>query len=82
MSPLRMKVKILEAVAKAGGQNRLARKWGISNAYMSEVIRGTRAPGPAILGPMGLKRIKTVKVAYVAGKQPTSNRWPQRRYLP
>ena len=72
---------IRKNILACGSQNALARKWGISNAYMSEVMCQTRAPGPSILRHLGLIRQKKVVVTYEPGVQPMSGRWP-RKYLP
>lgn len=44
-------------VERAGSQRALAREWGISVAYLSDVLRGNRHPGPSICGPLGLKPV-------------------------
>ena len=33
----------------------VARELGVSAAYVSEILRGTREPGPAVLGPLGIE---------------------------
>ena len=43
-----------EAVKEDGAAVGLARKWGISTAYLSDVRRRRRAPGRAILKHLGL----------------------------
>jgi transcriptional regulator with XRE-family HTH domain len=42
---------------KYGSQSSLARKLGISKSYMSDLLLGTRQPGPLVLHQLGLKRI-------------------------
>lgn len=44
-----------------GTQAEIARLWGISPAYLGDVLHGLREPGPSILKPLGLER----KVSYV-----------------
>lgn len=89
MTPPEMIAAVRRAAEAAGGQNALARKWGVPNAYISDVLRGQRAPGAAILRPLGLKRVKVVTITYEPGEQPYSSRWHKvkierrkRRYLP
>ena len=43
-----------------GGLRKAARAWGVSPAYLSDVLNGRRAPGPAILKPLGYKKVVTV----------------------
>ncbi len=43
-------------VARAGSMRELSRQWNVSCAYISDFLGGRRAPGPAILTPMGLER--------------------------
>jgi hypothetical protein len=50
-------------VERAGSMRSLAKEWGISVSYVSDCLNGRRAPGPAVLGPMGYRR--AVKVFYV-----------------
>lgn len=47
-------------IAKAGSLRKLAAEWGVSIAYLSDCTTHRRAPGPAILTPMGLERRVTV----------------------
>ena len=50
----RMLVAVIGAV---GTQSAFADRHGISAAYVSEVVRGTRDPGPAVLDALGLERV-------------------------
>lgn len=40
----------------AGSQGKLAEQLGVSPQYLSEVMRGKKEPGPAILAPLMLSR--------------------------
>lgn len=39
----------------AGGMRALAREWRVSHAYISDVLRGGKDPGAALLLPLGLE---------------------------
>ena len=43
-------------VVKVGGQKTLATKMGVSQAYLSDILRGRRDPGPRVLAFLGLRR--------------------------
>ena len=60
---VRAMVKAL--VVKAGSMRAMAIEWGLSPAYISDVLAGKRGPGPSILGPLGL--VQVVTVGYVKG---------------
>lgn len=45
------------AIAETGTQKAFAEAHGMSGAYLSEVVRGTRDPGPAVLEALGLERV-------------------------
>lgn len=49
---------------QAGSLRALARSWGVSAAYLSDVLAGNRTPGPSILKRLGLSRV--VRVEYRA----------------
>jgi len=51
-------------IDEAGSLRKLAEAWGISAAYLSDVMLERRLPGPAILGKMGLRVRKTVSRVY------------------
>lgn len=51
--------ELVSACQRCGGQSAFAKKWGISPAYVSDVINGRREPGPGILIPLGLQRSMT-----------------------
>ncbi len=40
-------------IAKDGSQAATARGFGCSGAYLSDVLKGKRDPGPKILAPLG-----------------------------
>lgn len=42
------------------------RQWGVSAAYLSDILSGRRTPGPTILKILGLKRHRYVKIEYTA----------------
>lgn len=45
-------------VSDSGDQKRAATMLGVSATYLSEVLRGTKVPGPKILKALGLRRIE------------------------
>lgn len=47
-------------VEQAGSMRALAREFGIQPSYLSDLLQGRRAPGPKVLGPLGLRRVKLV----------------------
>lgn len=51
---------IKKEVSRAGSMRALCREWNVTPSYMSDLINGRRAPGPTILGPLKLVRVKTV----------------------
>lgn len=46
-----------KAIEDAGSQNALARKIGLPQAYLSQVLGGTRPPSDNLLTALGLKRV-------------------------
>ena len=42
-----------------GSQTAAAKQWGISQAYLSDVLRGNRKPGQSILEQLGFERIES-----------------------
>lgn len=54
---------------EAGGVRKLARKWRLSAAYVSDVILGRRLAGPSILKHLKLRRVTTVTRHYVSSGQ-------------
>ena len=51
-------------IEEAGSLRKLAERWGISPAYLSDVMRKRRNPGPAILKHLGLVSVRKVIVRY------------------
>lgn len=49
------------AIADAGSMRQLATKWGVTVGYLADVCNGRRAPGPGILEPLGIERVRTVQ---------------------
>lgn len=49
--------KLEEMAEKAGTRTRLAKKLGVSNPYLSQVLNEKIELGPIILEQMGLERI-------------------------
>ena len=48
---------IAKAIETAGSQEALAIEWGISELYLSDILRGRREPGNKILKNMGLVKV-------------------------
>ncbi|WP_375453433.1 hypothetical protein [uncultured Methylobacterium sp.] len=46
------------SVSEAGGQKAWAGANSVSETTVCEVLRGTRQPGPRVLGPLGLLRME------------------------
>ncbi|MBI5304068.1 MAG: transcriptional regulator [Chloroflexi bacterium] len=44
-------------VEKAGTQVAIAREFGVTEAYISDVLHGKRSPGEKILDGLGLRRV-------------------------
>lgn len=57
MSEAAVRQVLRAAVEKAGNQAAFARAHGVGQQYISELMRGTRAPSPRILEALGLVRI-------------------------
>lgn len=49
---------------KLGSQRALARSLGLSAAFVSDVLRGNRAPSGPLLDLLGLERIVAYQVRY------------------
>jgi hypothetical protein len=49
-------LKLQSVVASCGSQQKAARKLGLSQAYLGELLRGTRTPGPKVLAALGLRK--------------------------
>jgi hypothetical protein len=62
---------IIEGViATAGGVRALARKWGLSAAYISDIRLAKRDPGPVVLRFLGLKKQEQRIVTYHSTRKP------------
>lgn len=51
--------RLRAAIAKAGSQAAFAEMYGLSAAYVNDVINGRREPGPAILEALGVEKVVT-----------------------
>ena len=47
-------------ISDRGGVRSLAREWGVSPSYISDLSHGRRMPGEKILSRIGWKRVQTV----------------------
>lgn len=48
--------KICNAYTKAGSYRALAKQWGVTAAYLCDLVKKRRTAGPKILRHFGLKR--------------------------
>lgn len=48
---------LIQKLADKEGQNVLARRLGVSNAYVSDIVNGRRDPGQKILEGLGYRRV-------------------------
>ena len=65
------RTQVNELIRKKQGKRSLrsfATAIGLSAAYLSDVLRGNREPGPKILGLLKLKRLRTTVYAPVNGE--------------
>lgn len=53
--------RLVSEVEAAGSARAFARRAGVSDIYVGDVIRGRRKPGPKILAAIGIER----RVTYV-----------------
>jgi transcriptional regulator with XRE-family HTH domain len=58
--------RVRAKVSEAGSMRELARRWGVSISYLSDILNGRRAPGVTILGHLGLERVKTISYRELA----------------
>ena len=66
-------IKLMRAeIARAGSVKVLAHEWKVAPAYLADLSRGRRVPGPKILRALGLERVKTV--TYQPRKKPWHGR--------
>jgi len=52
---------LASACAQAGGQSAWAKRAGVSQQYVQDVLKRRRAPGKAILDALGLERVVTYR---------------------
>ena len=57
---------IFAAAKNAGSQKALAQEWGISEQYLSDILKGRREPGNKVLKQLGLR-----KMVIYTEKEPT-----------
>lgn len=57
MTPDSVRALIRRACREAGSQKAWAKRHGVNEAFLSQVLRGEREPSPAILEPFGLERV-------------------------
>lgn len=53
----RMRLRIAALTRKYRSQKVAAKKWGISEAYLCDILQGRRAPGAKILAAIGYQRV-------------------------
>lgn len=53
---------IYAEIQREGSQKNVAKKWKISEQYLSDVYRGNREPGQKILEQLGLRKVVTYRV--------------------
>ena len=53
--------RLRRACRQAGGQNHWARRHGLSQAYVSDVLTGKKPPGPRLLAALGLRLVTTYR---------------------
>lgn len=59
MTDARIRERLRRQVAHVGSARTLAAMIGVSNTYLSSVLKG-EAPGPKILAYLGLERTSTI----------------------
>ena len=50
-------------IQQAGTQTAVAKELGITPAYLGDVLRGKREPGPSVLNALGLRSVITYEKA-------------------
>ena len=61
------RTQVVGLLAEKNGRKSLrlfAEEIGVSAAYLSDVFRGNREPGPTILELLGVERTKTTEITY------------------
>lgn len=48
---------LVAAIEKAGGASNWAKSAHVSPAYVGDILKGFREPGPAILNALGIERV-------------------------
>ena len=48
-----------QKIQRAGTQTAIAKELGITPAYLGDVLRGKRDPGPSLLNALGFRRVIT-----------------------
>lgn len=56
-----------QQVKDAGSQKQFAFRWGISQQYLTDVLKGRRMPGPKILKMLGYESMVVYKKIYRTG---------------
>lgn len=59
---------LAQACEKAGSQRAWAKRHNLSAAYVTDVLRGHRAPAEAICKALGIKQVVTYSIIYVKAK--------------
>lgn len=49
------------SVDAAGGLRPWCRAHGVNSGYLASILGGTIRPGPAVLKPLGLRRVETIE---------------------
>jgi len=58
------KAKLLREIQRHGNQKKTAKALGISEQFLTDVLKGRRGPGPKLLKSLGLeRRVQYVKPA-------------------
>ena len=76
MTKTRVLQVLRAAVTEAGSQKALAATWGLSASYLSDVLKGTRPPGPRVLGPMNIALGPRTYQRLGGERKPTRKRVP------
>ena len=50
-----------QVIREQGGQNLAAVRLGISKAYMSDLLKNRRQPGPVLLRKLGLRKVTEMR---------------------
>lgn len=51
---------VRKSARRAGSMRAMAREWDVTVSYISDLLNGRRAPGPKILDPLGIDRVKII----------------------